>query len=30
MDLTRLVANAILTAPADAVVATDRDGIIRL
>jgi PAS domain S-box-containing protein len=30
MDMTRLVANAILTAPADAVVATDRDGIIRL
>jgi PAS domain-containing protein len=30
MDLTRLVANAILAAPAGAVVATDRDGIIRL
>jgi PAS domain S-box-containing protein len=30
MDLTRLVANAILAAPADAVVATDRDGIICL
>lgn len=30
MDLTRLVADAILTAAADAIVATDRDGIIRV
>ncbi|WP_445500666.1 PAS domain-containing protein [Microvirga sp. G4-2] len=30
MDLTEIVANAILTAAADAVVATDRDGIIRV
>ncbi len=30
MDLTRLVADAILSAAADAVVATDRDGIIRV
>ena len=30
MDLTRLVAEAILSAAADAVVATDHDGIIRV
>jgi PAS domain S-box-containing protein len=30
MDLTRLVADPILSAAADAVVATDRDGIIRV
>jgi PAS domain S-box-containing protein len=30
MDLTRLTADAILSAAADAVVATDRDGIIRV
>ncbi|WP_201861273.1 PAS domain-containing protein [Microvirga soli] len=30
MDLTRLAADAILTAAADAVVATDRDGIIQV
>ena len=30
MDLTRLVADAILSAAADAVVATDHDGIIRV
>ena len=30
MDLTRLVADAILSADADAVVATDRHGIIRV
>jgi PAS domain S-box-containing protein len=30
MDLTRLAADAILSASADAVVATDRDGIIRV
>ena len=30
MDVTRLVAESILSAAADAVVATDRDGIIRI
>jgi hypothetical protein len=30
MDLNRLVADAILAAAADAVVATDREGIIRV
>jgi hypothetical protein len=30
MDLNRLVADAILTAAADAVVATDREGIIQV